>query len=249
VVLIRTTGFDILAALSRAARAGRKVGILSYREVSRELEEAQPLFTLDVRQAAYRTLAEARTRVKELAAEGCEVIAGSSMVTELAEEAGLAGVLIVSGSAIRQALDDAMAILRGTHEDAAKRQRLDTILHHLTDGVLAIGPDGKVQSLNPAMAQFLEVIAAMGPGPPHRRGRPIHPAGRGAADAHRRRGADHHPRPSHHRRQHAAALRGRRACRSGAHLPGDGRGATHRSAHPLEHAAEQLHGESIGCRS
>ena len=157
VVLIRTTGFDILAALSRAGRAGRRVGILSYRDVSREVAEAQPLFTLDVRQAAYTTLDEARARVTELAAEGCEVIVGSSMVTELAEEAGLVGVLIVSATAIRQALDDAMALLRSTHEDAAKRQRLDTILHHLTDGVLAIGHDGKVQSLNPAMAQFLEV--------------------------------------------------------------------------------------------
>ena len=166
VVLIRTSGFDMLAALNRAGKAGRKVGILSYRAVSPELQDAQPLFTIDVRQAAYTTLREAQAQVKEMAADGCEVIVGSSMVTELAEEAGLTGVLIVSPNAIREALDDAMAILRGTREDAAKRQRLDTILHHLTDGVLAIDREGRVQSLNPAMAQFLEVKSQWAVGRP-----------------------------------------------------------------------------------
>ncbi len=166
VVLIRVSGFDILTALHRASRAGRKVGILSYREVSRALLDAQPLFKLDVRQASYTTLKEAQARVRELSAEGCEVIVGSSMVTELAEENGLTGILVVTADAIRQALDDAMAILRGTREDAARRQHLDTILHHLTDGVLAIGPDGKVQSLNPAMAQFLEVTPQWAVGRP-----------------------------------------------------------------------------------
>ncbi len=157
VVLIRVGGFDILTALNRASRAGRKVAILSYRETSRALEEALPFFTLDVRQAAYTSLKDAQARVRELAADGCEVIVGSSMVTELAEQAGLTGILIVTSTAIRQAIDDAMAILRSTRDDAARRQRLDTILHHLTDGVLAIAQDGTVQSLNPPMAQFLEV--------------------------------------------------------------------------------------------
>jgi propionate catabolism operon transcriptional regulator len=157
VVLMRVSGFDLLAALVQAGRVARKVGILSYREVSRELEEALPLFPLEVRQAAYTTLKQAQERVNELAADGCQVIIGSSMVTELAEQAGLTGILVVASNAIRQAFDDAMAILRSTRADAAKRQRLDTILHHLTDGVLAIAQDGTVQSLNPAMAEFLGV--------------------------------------------------------------------------------------------
>lgn len=157
VVLMRVEGFGLLAALVQAGRVARKVGILSYREVSRELEEALPLFPLEVRQAAYTTLKQAQERVSELAADGCQVIVGSSMVTELAQQAGLTGILVATGNAIRQAFDDAMAILRSTRADAAKRQRLDTILHHLTDGVLAIAQDGTVQSLNPAMAEFLEV--------------------------------------------------------------------------------------------
>ena len=157
VVLIRASGFDILSALHRASQVGRRVGILSYREVIAELQEVQPLFPLDVRQATYTTLAEAQARVREMAAAGCQAIIGSSMVTELADAAGLAGIPVITGSAIRQALDDAIAMLRSTREDAAKRQRLDTILHHLTDGVLAISQDGIVQSLNPAMAAFLGV--------------------------------------------------------------------------------------------
>jgi propionate catabolism operon transcriptional regulator len=157
VLLMHVGGFDMLRALEQARRVTDKVAVLSYRQVSRDLEEVKPLFAVDVRQGCYTTLEEAKACVHELAAQGCRAIIGSSMVTELAEEAGITGIAVLSKSAARQALDDALAIYRSSRAEAMKRQRLNAILHHLTEGVVAVGMDGKVQSINPAMARLLDV--------------------------------------------------------------------------------------------
>ena len=157
VVLMPVSDYDVLQALERARKVSDKVAILSYRNTNLKLDAVRSLFTVTIRQEMYTSLAEAEQHVSELAAQGYKVIVGSSMVTELAEQAGLTGVLITSNNAARQALEDAMAILRSARAETAKRQRLDTLLQHLTDGVIAVDMAGKVQSINPAMAQLLDV--------------------------------------------------------------------------------------------
>ncbi|QAU34141.1 propionate catabolism operon regulatory protein PrpR [Janthinobacterium sp. 17J80-10] len=159
VVLMPLADYDILHALERARRVSDRVAILSYRNIHPKLEEVQTLFTVALQQAAYTTLQQAEEAVRQFASEGYEVIIGSSMVTELAEQAGMTGILVTSSSAARQALDDALVIFKSARAEAAKRQSLNTLLQHLTDGVLAVDMAGKVQTINPALAQLLGVSA------------------------------------------------------------------------------------------
>jgi propionate catabolism operon transcriptional regulator len=157
VVLMQLAGYDILHALERARRASDRVAILSYRSTLPGLDEVQALFTVSVQQAAYTSLQQAEEAVHEFARQGYQAIIGSSMVTELAEQAGLTGILVTSSSAARRALDDALAIVKNARAEATKRQRLNALLQHLTDGVLAVDMAGKIQIINPALAQLLGV--------------------------------------------------------------------------------------------
>lgn len=157
VVLMPLADYDILHALEKARRASDKVALLSYRSTSPKLEELHSLFTVKLRQASYTTLQQAEECVREVASEGYKVVVGSSMVTEIAEQAGLTGILVTSATAVRQALDDAMVILKSARAEAAKRQRLSALLQHLSDGVLAVDMVGKVQTINPTLAQLLDV--------------------------------------------------------------------------------------------
>ncbi|MBI1891708.1 MAG: propionate catabolism operon regulatory protein PrpR [Burkholderiales bacterium] len=157
VVLMPPADYDILYALERARRVSDKVALLSYRSASPKLEELHSLFTVKLRQAAYTTLQQAEECVREVAVEGYQVVVGSSMITEIAEQAGLTGILVTSALAVRQALDDAMVILKSARAEAAKRQRLNTLLQHLSDGVLAVDMAGKVQTINPTLAHLLDV--------------------------------------------------------------------------------------------
>ncbi len=157
VVLMPLADLDILHALERARRISDKVAMLSFGSATPKLDDLDALFTVKLHQASYTTLAQAEQCVRDAADAGYRVVIGSSMVTELAEQAGIIGILVTSGSAARKALDDAMVIFKSARAETAKRQRLNTLLQHLTDGVLAVDMAAHVQSVNPALARLLGV--------------------------------------------------------------------------------------------
>jgi propionate catabolism operon transcriptional regulator len=157
VVLIKVSGFDILHALAKAREESERIAIFSYQTISAELEEVKALLKIDIEQCYYTTPQDAAQRVAELAAAGFRVIVGSSMITRLAEEAGLTGVFLYSPNSVRQAFDDAVEIARVARLEEGRREWLNSILQHLDEGVVAVDLEERVQAINPAMAILLEV--------------------------------------------------------------------------------------------
>jgi len=157
VVLIKVSGFDILHALMKARETSERIAIFSYQTVSAELEEVKELLKLDIEQCYYTTPQDAAQRVTELAAAGFRVIVGSSMITRLAEEAGLTGIFLYSPNSVRQALDDSLEIARVARLEEGRREWLNSIVQHLDEGVVAVDLEEKVQAINPAMARLLDV--------------------------------------------------------------------------------------------
>ncbi len=160
VVVVAPTGFDMLAALSRARKLSGRVGLVTYGAVTPELEQFKDLYDLEIAQRAYVTAQDARAAVRALRAAGVEVVVGPGLVCDLAEEAGLRGVFLYSESSVREALARAVEIARVARVEEARRERIDTILHHLRDGVVAVDAEERVESLNPAMERLLGVSAA-----------------------------------------------------------------------------------------
>lgn len=164
VLSMRVGGDDLLRALSYAREHSSHVALLSYNRINHDLQAMRALFTLQVHQAVYTSLEEARQAVEEAACLGCRSIIGSSTVVELAEQAGLHGVLSLSEDTVRKALEEAMGILDSQRMEIAKRRHLNAVLQHIPSGVAAVDNQGVVQSLNPALAQLLEMppSAALG---------------------------------------------------------------------------------------
>ncbi len=157
VVLITPTGFDMLQALSRARRMSDRVGIVTFGSVAPELEQFKELYGLEIEQRAYRTKVDAEACVRDLAERGVEVVVGPGLVSDLAEEAGLRGVFLYSQNSVREALERAIEIARIARSEEAKRERINTILWNLGDGVVAVDLEERIQSINPAMAKLLGV--------------------------------------------------------------------------------------------
>ncbi|MCY1392802.1 Anaerobic nitric oxide reductase transcription regulator NorR [compost metagenome] len=149
--------YDLIRALDLARNHATRVGVVSFQQPHPELARMASLFTVDIRQAAYTDLEEARSQVRRLVEEGCGVIVGSSTAIELAEEAGARGVSGLGTDAIRRTLDDALAIHRSRTQAYVQQQRLNAVLRHLSDGVIAVDGAGLVQSLNPRMATLLDI--------------------------------------------------------------------------------------------
>lgn len=159
VILVTLTGFDVLKALATARRQSRRIGIITHGTTHPELLEFQQHFGLEVEHFAYESAADAQRRVSDLAARGVRAIIGPGLVTDLAEQAGVTGVFLYSRGSVEQALDSAIEISRIGRIEAARRERLDTILQQLDEGVVAVDMEERVQSFNPAMERLLGIAA------------------------------------------------------------------------------------------
>ena len=159
VVVITPTGFDIIQALSRARELSSRVGIVTFGDVSRDLQQFKDLYELRIEQRAYTNREDAESSVRDLAARGVEVIVGPGLVNDLAEQAGLRSVFIYSRDSVHDAIRRAIEIARVTRTEEAKRERTDAILSQLAEGVVAVDRDERVQSINPAMQRLLGVTA------------------------------------------------------------------------------------------
>jgi propionate catabolism operon transcriptional regulator len=120
VVIARASGFDVMQALAKARRISSQLGIITYQETMPQLAEFQNVFGLHIAQRTYATAEDARAQISELKAAGVQAIVGAGLITDLAEEAGLAGVFLYSAASIRQAFDDALEIARFTRLEAGR---------------------------------------------------------------------------------------------------------------------------------
>jgi len=155
VATIQLTGFDLLQALIKARRISSRVGVVMYGQTIPELDEVKDLLNIEVVQHAYRTPDDARQRFEQLRREGFEVIVGSSLVVELAEQAGLHGLLAYSLGSVRKGFEDALELARVARLEAGRYEQLNSVLHNLQEAVLAVDRDNRVIAINPAMQQLL----------------------------------------------------------------------------------------------
>ena len=155
VATIQLTGFDLLQGLIKARRIADRVGVVMYGETIPELDAIKDLLNIEISQHAYQTPNDARQQFEALRRAGFRVIVGSSLVVELAEEAGLHGLLAYSLASIRKGFDDALELARVARLEAGRYEQLHSVLHNLQEAVVAVDRRGQIIAANPAMAQLL----------------------------------------------------------------------------------------------
>ena len=154
VVLVKVGGFDLMQALARAKRQSSHIGLVTYVGVAPDIHQFDDLFGLGVQQRSYRTEDEAEAAVRELQQAGVEVIVGSGAAVDMAEQLGLTDMFLYSMDAVREALEDAVEVARASRIELAKRERLNTILAQLSDGVIAVDAQERIRCLREADASY-----------------------------------------------------------------------------------------------
>jgi propionate catabolism operon transcriptional regulator len=155
VATIQLGGFDLMQALIKARRISSRVGVVMYGQTIPELDEVKDLLNIEVSQYAYQTPDDARQRFEMLRRAGFDVIVGSSLVVELAEQAGLHGLLAYSLASIRNGFEDALELARVARLEAGRYEQLNGVLHNLQEAVLAVDRDNCIIAANPPMQQLL----------------------------------------------------------------------------------------------
>ncbi len=155
VVLVKVGGFDLMHALARARQISPRIALVSFGAISPEVEQFSRGFGLHIVQRSYHSEAEVADCVQELRAAGIDVVVAPGMVLDQAERVGMRGILLYSHDAVRAAVDDAVEIARASRLASAKRERLNTILEQLRDGVVAVDEAERIEAVNPPMQRLL----------------------------------------------------------------------------------------------
>ncbi|OWT77382.1 propionate catabolism operon regulatory protein PrpR [Achromobacter sp. HZ28] len=154
VALVKVGGSDLLAALCKARQLSDRIAILMLKRIPPEIQRFADLFFLPLVLRSYETSEEARHCLRQLASEGIQVVVGPGQVADLADEAGLTGVLVYSAESVRAAFDDAIEMATAQRAEKSRRTQLDSILYHLGDGVIAVNMDARIVMANPAAEQL-----------------------------------------------------------------------------------------------
>jgi propionate catabolism operon transcriptional regulator len=162
VVMVRVNGFDVLSAITRATTTwpGARIGLVLHETISDELADLSPWLKVGLKQRAYRSIDEVRLAVDKLAAEGCSVIIGPGMACDLAQQAGMESVFLYSLGAVEEAFERSVELARVSRQKESKRERLNTIVAHLRDGVAAFDDAGQLEAVNPALLELLGLHAS-----------------------------------------------------------------------------------------
>ncbi|MGF6650146.1 propionate catabolism operon transcriptional regulator [Paraburkholderia youngii] len=160
VVRISPTGYDVMHALARARREGARVALVTHGDTPDEVRRFTAAYALDVTFASYQSAQDAESVVLDLSDRGIDVVVGPGMVTDLAANAGMDAVFLYSRASVRAGFDTALEVAQATRRETVRRQRLDTLLQHLRDGVVALDAQGRVELMNQRLASVLGIDAA-----------------------------------------------------------------------------------------
>jgi propionate catabolism operon transcriptional regulator len=109
-VPIQASGYDLMEALARARRIGTRIGVVTHASDVPSFRHFQESFALDIEHRRFVTAEDARDCIADLRANRTEVIVGTGMAIDFAEQAGLPGVLLYSADAVRHALGEAIEL-------------------------------------------------------------------------------------------------------------------------------------------
>ncbi|RKT21028.1 propionate catabolism operon transcriptional regulator [Paraburkholderia sp. RAU2J] len=160
VVRINPTGFDVMHALARARRDGARVALVTHGETPDEIRRFTAAYALDITFASYQSVQDAESVVLDLSDRGIDVVVGPGLVTDLAANAGMGAVFLYSRASVRAGFDTALEVAQATRRETVRRQRLDNLLQHLRDGVVALDAQGRVEVMNQRLAGVLGIDAA-----------------------------------------------------------------------------------------
>ncbi|WP_231802182.1 propionate catabolism operon regulatory protein PrpR [Stenotrophomonas sp. MMGLT7] len=158
-VPIQANGFDLMEALARARRIAPRIGVVTHAGDVPSFQHFQDSFGLEIEHRRFVTAEDARHCIADLAAAGIEVVVGTGMAIDLAEQAGLPGVLLYSADSVRRAFEQAIELARTLARPAAA----DPVLRRRSRRVAR--QEKPLLGASPGIVEVRERIALYAPHP------------------------------------------------------------------------------------
>ena len=156
-VSLDITGFDLVAALSKAAKYSSQVAVITFKAPVKLLRYVKDVFALDIAEFVFFDVAELDEVFNAVQARGITVVIGSSLIVEYADLYNMLGVFIYTQDGVLQALDRAVSIIDSAIEERKKAEEFKTILDYAHSGIIAVDQRGMIKVFNPAAVKIAGV--------------------------------------------------------------------------------------------
>lgn len=157
-VPVRVQINDFIEALSQAKQYGNEINIINFNKkfLVDEIEHLEKVFDFKIHQYVYNTLDQARNLIRQLKNEGQSIVIGSGLITSIAKNNGMHGILWYGKESIRQAVDVAFNILQARFEELKNFKQEQFILQKFNDGVITLSEAGRITNINKKALELLD---------------------------------------------------------------------------------------------
>lgn len=155
VVSVRVGGHDVMAAIVRARAISERIAVVLHRDAGDDMAKFAEVFALPIVFRSYESAQDARNVIDELRRMDMRVVVGAGVVMQAAAAEGMAGVFLYSVNSVRLALEDAIGLASAKAVERSRYSLLNSVLHHLGDGVVALDAAGRLIAANPAAEKLV----------------------------------------------------------------------------------------------
>ncbi|WP_141739073.1 MULTISPECIES: propionate catabolism operon regulatory protein PrpR [Stenotrophomonas] len=153
-VPIQANGFDLMEALARARRIAPRIGLVTHASDVPSFNSFQHSFGLDIEHRRFVTREDARDCIADLRANGIEVIVGTGMAIDHAEQVGLPGVLLYSADSVRHAFEHALELTQTLARSGAAPPRRRAAAARRAERPLLLGDSAPMQQVRERIALY-----------------------------------------------------------------------------------------------
>lgn len=167
ILSIPTTYHELLSTAKEAAALGRRVLLTAFIDKPKDIHVLEKIFKIKILTISFMDAKSLEKAIIWGKSKGCKVIIGGGVAIKIAEKHGLKGVeLSISEEAMASILEDAKSVALSRGEEQEKALMYRAIIDSVSEGIIAIDPNGCIITMNKAAKNFFNTPADSALGKP-----------------------------------------------------------------------------------
>jgi transcriptional regulator with PAS, ATPase and Fis domain len=170
VVEVPVASADLVQVLQQARKLHncRQIAVIGAKNMIMGVEKLSEIFNMDIRQYTLRSRDQIPEAVRAIKESGIKVIVGGVSTCQLAKQLGLHGVMLESSrESIWYSITEAKRLAFISRQEMKKSQNLKVIFDNISEGIIALDKDNRIEVLNHAASRILALPSL------HTMGKPV----------------------------------------------------------------------------
>lgn len=161
VVTISPNAYDVIQVLSEVSLHAEQVGCIFYDRSIPDVIDALKLLKNLLRLSVTIETYSDRTQLKEILLRfskmGIRDVIGGSLALKMAAELGIYGHYLVTEAGLISAIQSAAELVRTTYAETVRTRQLSSILHFISEGVIATDQEDRITIFNPSAERIFGI--------------------------------------------------------------------------------------------